>query len=125
MIRIVYVLLFSILFMIITACTTISVNTKDQSSYPPLKENAEISVFTDENQIIEKYKVVASLYYDNPALNQIVTLDSAIGPLKEKAGELGCNAIIIDKYDAIKQGIIFTGIYIEARAIRLGILNQR
>jgi hypothetical protein len=37
----------------------------------------------------------------------------------EKARAVGGNAIIIDKSHPIKSGIISTGIYVEARAIRL------
>lgn len=48
-----------------------------------------------------------------------MSLGDAIEPLKEKAREVGANAIIIDKSQLIKSGIISTGIYVEARAIRL------
>ncbi|HEY2457926.1 MAG TPA: hypothetical protein VGI13_11550 [Candidatus Acidoferrum sp.] len=43
---------------------------------------------------------------------------NAIEPLKTKAREIGANGIIIDKSQPIKSGIISTGIYAEARAIR-------
>ena len=47
------------------------------------------------------------------------SLGNAIEPLKEKARSVGANGIIIDKSNPIKSGMIFTGIYVEARAIRL------
>jgi hypothetical protein len=43
----------------------------------------------------------------------------SLEPLKTKAREIGASGIIIDKSQPIKSGIISTGIYAEARAIRL------
>jgi|GEM_PF-6138285 len=39
--------------------------------------------------------------------------------LRGKARQLGANAIIIDKNQPVKSGIIPTGILVEARAIRI------
>jgi hypothetical protein len=39
--------------------------------------------------------------------------------LKTKARKIGANGIILDKSQPIKSGIISTGIWVEARAIRL------
>jgi uncharacterized protein YbjQ (UPF0145 family) len=76
-------------------------------------------VFTAENQIKDKYEVIGVISYNNPGKYQVLTLTSAIEPLKKKAREIGANAIIIDKSEPVKSGIISTGIYVEARAIRL------
>jgi len=48
-----------------------------------------------------------------------MSLGDAVEPLKEKAREVGANAIIIDKSQPVKSGITSTGIYAEVPAIRL------
>jgi hypothetical protein len=56
--------------------------------------------------------------------SKILTLDDATESLKEKAREVGANAIIIDKSQPVKSGIISTGNYLAARAIRLRHINS-
>jgi hypothetical protein len=80
-------------------------------------------VFTDPSQIRQPYEVVGIISYDNPGKFRVLTLGDAIESLKEKAREAGANAIIIDKSQPVKSGIISTGIYVEARAIRLNQIN--
>jgi hypothetical protein len=89
------------------------------SSYAPLAPDAEVAVFTDESQIKQPFDVVGIISYDKPGKYRILSLGNAIEPLKEKARSVGANGIIIDKSNPIKSGIISTGIYVEARAIRL------
>lgn len=117
MTKIVRTLLITTMLFLISACT--SVHKIGQSSYPPLMKNEEVLVFTAENQIKDKYEVIGIISYNNPGKYQVLTLESAIEPLKKKAREVGANAIIIDKSQPVKSGIISTGIYVEARAIRL------
>jgi hypothetical protein len=88
-------------------------------SYTPRPPNSEVVVFTDASQIKEPYDVVGIISCDNPGKYQILTLGDAIEPLKTKAREIGANGIIIDKSQPIKSGFISTGIWAEARAIRL------
>ena len=71
------------------------------------------------SQVKEPYEVVGIISYDNPGKYQVLSLGDAIEPLKTKAREIGANGIIIDKSQPIKSGFISTGIYAEARAIRL------
>jgi hypothetical protein len=66
--------------------------------------------FTGENQIKQPFEAVGIISYDNPGKFQILSLGNAIEPLKEKTREVGGNAIIIDKSQPIKSGIISTGI---------------
>ena len=82
-------------------------------------------VFTSDFQIKEKYEVVGIISYNNPSKYQVLTLEAAMEPLKEKARQLGANAIVIDKSQPIKSGIVSTGIYVEARALRLSPDNQK
>jgi hypothetical protein len=84
-----------------------------------LAPDAQVSVFTAENQIKQPFEVVGIISYTNPGKYQILNLGDAIEALKEKARAVGGNGIIIDKSNPIKSGIISTGIYVEARAIRL------
>jgi hypothetical protein len=82
-------------------------------------ENSEVLVFTSEDQIKQPFEVVGIISYDNPGKFQILTLGHAIEPLKERARQVGGNAFIIGNSRTVKSGIISTGIYVEARAIRL------
>jgi hypothetical protein len=75
--------------------------------------------FTRASQVKEPYEVVGIISYDNPGKYQVLSLGDAIEPLKTKAREIGANGIIIDKSQPVKSGLISTGIYVEARAIRI------
>ena len=107
------------IILILAACASSSVQKIGTSAYAPLPESAEIIVFTETNQIKKPYEVIGIISYDNPGKYRILTLGDAIESLKEKAREIGANAIIVDKSQPVKSGIISTGIYVEARAIRL------
>lgn len=107
------------LLMSLAGCVSSSVERIGASSYSPQPPNAEVFVFTNINQVKESYEVVGIISYDNPGKYQILTLGDVIEPLKTKAREIGANGIIIDKSQPIKSGIISTGIWAEARAIRL------
>jgi hypothetical protein len=104
---------------LITSCVSSSVTKIGTGAYAPLASGTEVAVFTSESQINQPFEVVGIISYDNPGKYQILNLGSAIEPLKQKARAVGGNAIIIDKSHPIKSGIISTGIYVEARAIRL------
>jgi hypothetical protein len=103
----------------VSSCASTSVTKIGTATYAPLAEGAEVAVFTTESQIKQPFEVVGIISYDNPGKYQVLDLGDAMEPLKEKARAVGGNAIIIDKSHPIKSGIISTGIYVEARAIRL------
>ena len=84
-----------------------------------MPETANVVVFTQAGQITGPYEEIGIISYTNPGKYRVMTLGDAIEDLKEKAREVGANAIIIDKSQPIKSGIISTGISVEARAIRL------
>ena len=103
----------------LVACVNVGSQRIGQSSYAPLADNENVVVFTAADQIKGKYEVVGIISYNNAGKYQILTLESAIEPMKAQARALGANAIIIDKSQPVKSGIISTGMYVEARAIRL------
>ena len=103
----------------LAACASSSVERIGTASYSPRQSNADVFVFTDASQVKELYEVVGIISYDNPGKYQVLSLGDVIEPLKTKAREIGANGIIIDKSQPIKSGFISTGIYAEARAIRL------
>jgi hypothetical protein len=104
---------------VLAGCASSSVQPVGTANYAPLPANAPVIVFTTENQIKQPFEVIGLISYDNPGKYQVLNLGDAIEPLKQKAREVGGNAIIIDKSQPVKSGIISTGIYVEARAIRL------
>jgi hypothetical protein len=61
-----------------------------------LPESSDVIVFTSETQIKQPYEVVGIISYDNPRKFRAMSLGDAIEPLKEKAREVGANAIIIE-----------------------------
>jgi len=103
----------------LAACASSSVERIGTAWYSPQPPNAEVFVFTDASQVKVPYEVVGIISYDNPGKYQVLSLGDAIEPLKTKAREIGANGIIIDKSQPVKSGLISTGIYAEARAIRL------
>lgn len=112
------------LILTLTGCASSSVQKIGTSAYAPLPESKEIVVFTETSQIKRPYEVVGIISYNNPGKYRILTLGDAIESLKEKAREVGADATIIDKSQPVKSGIISTGIYVEARAIRLKRINS-
>lgn len=103
----------------LAACASSSVERIGTSSYAPAPDSAPVFVFTDASQVKKPYQVIGIISYDNPGKYQILDLGDAIEPLKQKARQIGANGIIIDKSQPVKSGFISTGIYVEARAIRL------
>lgn len=109
------VLLVATLF---TACASSSVQKIGTKAYAPLAPGAAIAVYTAESQIKQPFEVLGVISYDNPGKYRIMDLGDAMDRLKEEARSVGGNGIIIDKSHPIKSGIISTGIYVEAMAIR-------
>ena len=103
----------------LTACASDSVQNIGTAHYAALDEGTEVAVFTSEGQVKEPYEVVGVISHNDPGKYHIRSLGDAIPALKEKAREIGANGIIIDKSQPVKSGIVSTGIYVEARAIRL------
>jgi hypothetical protein len=103
----------------LAACASTSVQKIGTSSYAPLDPNAEVVVFTAADQVKQPFEVVGVISHNDPGKYHVRTLADALPELQAKAREVGANAIIIDKSEPVKSGIISTGIYVEARAIRL------
>jgi hypothetical protein len=111
-----WLLLVAVLF---AACASSSVQKIGTTAYAPLAPGAEVAVYTAESQIKQPFEVVGVISYDNPGKYRIMNLGDSMDRLKEEARAVGGNGIIIDKSHPIKSGIISTGIYVEARAIRV------
>jgi hypothetical protein len=104
---------------LLVSCASSSVQRVGTASYAPVSPTADVAVFTADSQVKQPFEVIGVISYDNPGKYQVLNLGDAIEPLKAKAREVGANAIIIDKSQPVKSGIISTGIYVEARAIRM------
>ena len=105
--------------MLLASCASSSVQRVGTASYAPAAPSADVAVFTADNHVKQPFEVIGVISYDNPGKYQILNLGDAIEPLKAKAREVGANGMIIDKSQPVKSGIISTGIYVEARAIRI------
>lgn len=108
-----------LIVLVFNACASSSVEKIGTASYSPLAPGAVVSVYAAESQIKQPFEVVGVISYNNPGKYRIMDLSDAMERLKEEARSVGGNGIIIDKSHPIKSGIISTGIYVEAGAIRL------
>jgi hypothetical protein len=70
-------------------------------------------------RIDEPFEVIGQIYYDDPGSFQILSVDSAMEPLKQKARAIGANGLIMERSEPVESGIISRGIYVEALAVRL------
>jgi len=114
---ILHICITGVICIFILACASSSSQRIGQSSYPSQPDTTEVLVFTSDTQIKDKFETIGIISHNNPGKYRILTIESAIEPLKQQARQLGANAIIIDKSYPVKSGIISTGIYVEARAI--------
>ena len=103
----------------LAGCASSSGQRIGETDYAPMPNTTNVIVFTNDNQVKQPFTVIGLVSYDDPGKYQILDISDAIEPLKQKARELGANAIILDKSEPTKSGLISTGIYAEARAIRL------
>jgi hypothetical protein len=103
----------------VSSCVSTSVTRIKTETYAPLREGAEVTIFPAENQVKQPFAVVGAISYDGPGTNLKIDLGAATEPLKEKAREVGGNAVIIDHIRPIKLALFSSGIHVEARAIHL------
>ena len=103
----------------LAGCVSSSVQRIGTTGFSPLPPNSDVLLFSSESQIRQPYEVIGIISHTDPGKYQILSLGDAIEPLKSWAREIGANGIIIDKTQQVKSGVISTGIYVEARAIRL------
>jgi hypothetical protein len=88
-------------------------------AYAPLPSDAPVAVYFDERAIGRPFEIVGEVEVDNPGKYQILTVNDAVPELSARARSLGANAIIIDSSAPVKSGIISTGVYARARAVRV------
>lgn len=103
----------------IAACAHSSLTPVGRDRFSPLAPTDDVLVYTAETEVGRPFKVVGLLSYTNPGKYQVLTLEDAIPALKEKARSAGANAIIIDRSEPLKSGLISTGISVTGRAIRI------
>ena len=104
-------------------CGSSSVQRVGTAVYARLAAGVGVSVYNAEDQIKQPFEVVGIVSYENPGKYVITDLGNAMGRLKEEARSIGGNGIIIDKAHPVQFGIISTGLYVEARAIRIRLLR--
>ena len=102
----------------LAGCASSSAQRIGDTDYPAVPNTTNVTVYTSDSQVKQPFTVVGLVSYDDPGKYQILDIGDAIEPLKQKARELGANAIILDKSEPTKSGLISTGIFAEARAIR-------
>ena len=99
--------------------STSSTRTGGARTYPPLPYDAEVSVYARDSEVGRRFETLGIVEYNNPGKYQVLTLDSALPPLKDQVRAMGGNGLILDDTQATKSGIFSTGISVRARAIRL------
>jgi hypothetical protein len=101
------------------ACVSSAAYRTGSTVYPPLPPNAPVAVYFDERDVGRPFQVVGEVDVDNPGKYQILTVQDAIPDLTSQAASIGANGIIVDSSGPVKSGIISTGVYARARAIRV------
>jgi hypothetical protein len=100
-------------------CTSVGVTPLGSAHYAPLPASQDVQVFSSEAEVKQPFEPVAIISYTNPGKYQVLTLQDAIPELKQKAREVGANAIIIEQTRETKSGLISTGVAVNARTIRV------
>jgi hypothetical protein len=95
------------------------VRTVGTAAYPPLPPSVEVAVFTAADQIDQPYEVIGPISYRDPSKYEMLAASNAIEPLKARARAVGGNAIVIDKTEPVKSGVVTVAIAVEGRALRL------
>jgi hypothetical protein len=103
----------------VSSCASTSVTKIGTSTYAPLAEGRDVTIFNSESEVKQPFAVVGIISYDGPGKNDKLDFGAATEPLREKARALGGNGIIIDKFGPLKSLITSTRIYVRARAIHL------
>lgn len=101
------------------ACASSSATRVGEIAYPPLSPDAHVAVFFDEREVGRPFQVVGEVEVDNPGKYQVLTVHDAVPELSSRARTLGANGIIVDQSGPVKSGIVSTGVYARARAIRM------
>ena len=102
---------------LIAACATGGVEPIGTANLAPLPARTPVYIYSSDKDVGAPFRVVGLLSYTDPGKYQILSLESVIPALKEKAREAGANGIIIDETHVVKSGIISTGIGVTGRAI--------
>ena len=89
------------------------------AAFSPLPPSTEVAVFAANARIDEPFEVIGQIYYDDRGSFQILSVDSAMEPLKQKARAIGANGLIMERSEPVESGIVSRGIYVEALAVRL------
>jgi len=109
----------ALLALSVAACSSASAVRTGNVAYPPAAANAPVAVFFNERDVARPFQVVGEVDLDDPGKYQILTVKDAVPALSAQARTLGANGIIIDATTPVKSGVISTGIYARARAIRV------
>jgi hypothetical protein len=88
-------------------------------TYAAMAPTVPVRVFTSEREAPPGFEVVGLIDYDNPGKYQVLSLTDVLPQVQDKARSVGGDGIIIDATEAVKSGIMSTGIHVRARAIRL------
>lgn len=119
MVRISREALLTIATLLLAGCASSSVQKIGTANYAALPPHVGVLVYTDDTQIKEPFEIIGFISYTNPGKYQVLTVGDAIEPLKVKAREVGGNGIILGQSQAIKSGLISTGVTVTARAVRV------
>jgi len=104
---------------LLASCATTSVTPVGKASYPPLPAASPVLVFSNTDEVKKPFETLGIIDHNDPGKYQILTLGDSIPALQDKARAIGARGVVVDVVRPVKSGIISTGIYVRARAIRL------
>jgi hypothetical protein len=100
-------------------CVSSTVTPVGDHAYAPLAYYAPVQVYAEGSPLPLGTEIIGIVDYDNPGKYQVLSLQDVIPELEAKARSVGANGLIIDQTEAVKSGIISTGIHVQARALRV------
>jgi hypothetical protein len=87
------------------------------AAHAPKPAGSHVPVFASKESVTRPFLVIGTVSYFNAGIYQQLSMASSFEPLKEKARELGADAVIISKHTRIYSGLFTRGVVTEGDAI--------
>ena len=71
-----------------------------------MQPSTDVAVLAADAQIAEPFEGIGQIYYDDAGPFQILGIDSAMNLLKQKAGAIGADGLILGRSEPVELGIV-------------------
>jgi hypothetical protein len=104
---------------LLAGCTSAGVIPTGDHSYAALAQNTPVLVYATDREMPPGAEVVGLIDYDNPGKYQVLSLQDVMPEIQDLARSVGANGIVVDSTEAVKSGIVSTGIHVRGRAVHV------